>query len=374
MGKEDASLNLPANGSLSMTLSGLCTWVEMGRDPGLGEAALGTRRTRWVPESPALAWEGWSRGSLSSSLIESKLPFRVPQLSEAGVNRILTHVRRVQEAIPRIFSKHDLPPPVLDLPLILKTANTFPASSGIASSASSFAAVTLATTLMSCRDSVSFRSMWNDPILGPRLRQDLSQVSRQGSGSSCRSFEGPWVEWGSETACQVESSLPEMTDLVVLVSSAAKEVSSSQAHSRVLSSPLWQGRVDRVRVKLEELKLALKSGDLAQISKLAWAEMWEMHSLFHTAQPPFTYWQPDTLRVLEWIGRWVGQCVGPKLETSHPPIVTLDAGPNVHILVESSRAEEWRTALAQAFPELTVLQDRQGQGVTWWEGDEVKYE
>ena len=85
--------------------------------------------------------------------------------------------------------------------------------------------------------------------------------------------------------------------------------------------------------------------------------MWEMHSLFHTCKSPFTYWQPDTLRVLKWLGK--------KMDSPQPPIVTLDAGPNIHIIVETSKAEFWRHALKVEFPELRVLKDAQGQGPLW---------
>jgi diphosphomevalonate decarboxylase len=161
----------------------------------------------------------------------------------------------------------------------------------------------------------------------------------------------------------VESALPEMTDLVVLVSGQAKEVSSSQAHQWVRTSPLWQGRVDRVYQRMGQLKHALGVADLATISKLVWAEMWEMHSLFHTCETPFTYFQPDTLRVLNWLSTELKNYS--KDSSLKPPIVTLDAGPNIHIIVESAKADKWQSSLKTEFPELQILRDRQGMGALW---------
>ena len=64
-------------------------------------------------------------------------------------------------------------------------------------------------------------------------------------------------------------------------------------------------------------------GDIAEVSRLSWTEMWEMHSLFHTASPAFSYWEPGTIHALRTFAEDV--------LSDHPPIVTLDAGPNVHI-------------------------------------------
>ncbi|MEO7164457.1 MAG: hypothetical protein ABI041_16165, partial [Bdellovibrionia bacterium] len=228
MGKEDAVLNLPTNPSLSMTLNHLRTWVEIE----CGHSVAGD--ISWVPEMPA------------HSEMSSRLPPSVPKLSGAGVERIVKHAHWVRNAVSEIFPAYGLVP-AKHSSLQIKTANTFPAASGIASSASSFAAVTLATALISSEDMDSFKSLWKDKSIGPRFRRDLAQVSRQGSGSSCRSFEGPWVFWKDAIASPVESSLPDMTDLVVLISSDSKEISSSQAHAMVKSSPLWQGRVDRAQ-------------------------------------------------------------------------------------------------------------------------------
>lgn len=267
MGKDDASLNLPANPSLSMTLNHLCTWVEIEFSPSsLGEM-------HWLPEMPTFEGElkfseGQNPGSLSVDL--GVLPPCVPQLSEAGVNRILKHAHRVRAAVFHVFPNYGLSV-AEDLSLKIRTANTFPAASGIASSASSFAAVTLATALASSGDLESFRSVWKDKVTGPKFRQDLAQISRQGSGSSCRSFEGPWVFWEGAHASSVKSSLPELTDLVVLVSSDSKEVSSSQAHAMVLSSPFGKGGWSEFRA---ESMLSITPSNLGTLLKFL-----ELHGL-----------------------------------------------------------------------------------------------
>lgn len=343
MGKEDPSSNLPLNGSLSLTLNHLCTAVEIQAVPGKSQSS--TTEVRWTPELPRF---------ISERQKTTPLPFQIPSLSEAGIERMRKHVNRVQKNIEEILPKYGiqlLPSQSLEL----RTANTFPASSGIASSASSFAGLTLATALAYCQDQDRFKQVWSE---NTSLRRELARVTRQGSGSSCRSFEGPWVIWEGPDARKVEAStLPSMTDLVVLISTLSKEVSSSEAHLLVQSSPLWEGRVKRTEQRIQNLKEALKNGDIATISKIAWDEMWEMHSLFHTCKTPFTYWEPATISVIRWVAQF--------LSAEDPPIVTLDAGPNVHILVETSKAAVWKRRIGEAFPNLKILEDTQGMGASW---------
>lgn len=98
------------------------------------------------------------------------------------------------------------------------------------------------------------------------------------------------------------------------------------------------------------------SGDFAGVSRAAWAEMWEMHSLFHTSAPPFSYWLPGSVSVLNTLRPWI--------EAGENLMVTMDAGPNVHVLVPTAEASSWRARLAQALPGMELLEDQQGQGAS----------
>ena len=156
----------------------------------------------------------------------------------------------------------------------------------------------------------------------------------------------------------------DLTDLILLVASTAKEVSSSQAHRAVLGSPLWNGRVERVASRLHDLQAALKVADLHRVSRLAWDEMWEMHSLFHTAPEPFTYWEPESLAALKWVSHLM-KLPAPSAgygQGTTPPIVTMDAGPNVHLLVPTAEAPRMKAMLRERFPNLAVLEDRSSGG------------
>jgi diphosphomevalonate decarboxylase len=357
MGKVNSTLNLPANSSASMTLKSLCTLVEAdvtSRAAGDGNASA----IEWISEAP-----------LSSSFVLSSRPHvLVPQLKDQDISRMIRHIERVKKLLPEVFRRSggdtgsrdrnsdwaELRMRKDDLHFRIRTANTFPASSGIASSASSFAAVTLMTAIAYSEDPVLFQKVWDQ---NPGLKRELAKISRQGSGSSCRSFEGPWVEWDHENAFQMNSSaMPEMAHFVLLFRTEPKKTSSSDAHQQVLGSPLWQGRIERATERVQKLREYLKQGDLPSIARLVWAESWEMHSLFHTCPEPFSYWEPGTMEGLQWLSGY--------LRESAPPIVTLDAGPNIHIIVDKKDREMWRTRIKQRFSDLVVLEDEQGAGAS----------
>ena len=340
MGKTDSVLNLPENSSLSMTLDSLCTWVSVDRLVSIGTVGSGgSGQVALGPDLPL--------GAPPSA--------RLPALSPAGRAKVVRHVALLREALPGVFVEHGLraAADIARVDLLFQSANTFPEASGIASSASSFAAITLATALTFAEDGQAFSLAWDRDSA---LKRSLSRLSRQGSGSSCRSFEGPFVLWEGEETRVVEAALPSLTHFVILVSSEAKSVSSSDAHRKVKTSPLWQGRVTRVEQRLALIKTALLEGDWAALARVVWSESWEMHSLFHTSSEPFSYWKPATIDALQWLA--------PQIFLPGPPIVTMDAGPNVHLIVPTTESSQWRARLFERFGAQAILEDRPGRGAT----------
>ncbi|OFZ20847.1 MAG: diphosphomevalonate decarboxylase [Bdellovibrionales bacterium GWB1_55_8] len=335
MGKKELPGNIPENGSLSVTLEALCTYAEISRAP----AAVVTEE--WIPELPTIP---------KKDLVGSPV---VPALSEKAAERALRHLRAVREAAPKLFSEFGIAPNNEVSKWSLRTANTFPAASGIASSASSFAAITLSTAFAMAREPAEFAKNW---AKNPALKGALARLARAGSGSSCRSLTGPFVLWEQEDAepLPVSQAFPELAHFVLLVSDQEKAVSSSQAHALVKTSPLWIGRVERVQERLTKMQLAFRRGDLDAIARIAWNEAWEMHSLFHTCSEPFSYWTGDTMALLQWLS--------PFLSGAKPPIVTLDAGPNIHLLVQAADATEWQERLRASFPAIRLLRDKPGAG------------
>jgi diphosphomevalonate decarboxylase len=340
MGKQDGAINIPENPSLSLTLNRLCSYVEIAR-VGAPDSPDSDEVT-WSPEHPLL-WSGYNG-----------LKLQVPSLDDEGIGRFLRHFKRSIAAAPAILSKYGVPVAAQTAwtwLYLIRSGNTFPASAGIASSAASFAALTLATAMTRAGDQVAFDRAWGSEA---GLRRDLASLSRQGSGSSCRSFEGPWVGWEGEQAFKLDASTPKLAHFVLLASGAAKKVSSSAAHRLVKGSPLWAGRVERAGARFEQARKALAEGDLTRLARIAWGETWEMHSLFHSVPEPFSYWQPRTMEILQWLSVFVNE--------PEPPVVSMDAGPNVHLIVAATRADFWREMLIGRYGRDSFLEDEPGGG------------
>lgn len=290
--------NIPTNASLSFTLDSLRTTV------------------RLTPQvnSPAGARDRWA--ALQGS------EFEPLSLSEKAQARFLDHLRflKSQWGIEQSF--------------LVESANNFPSDCGLASSASSFAALTLAAGKM-------FQQM--KPRSGGEDLRWLSSLSRQGSGSSCRSFYTPWALWQAEYAEPVVLPYKKLLHQVIIVESAKKEVSSSAAHKLVAQSSLFPGRIERAEKRLKELQQALQAQNWRQSFEIVWAEFWDMHALFATCVPPFMYMTSGSQRVLEEILQfWKTHEDG--------PLVTMDAGANVHFLwredqkeLAQSQENHWRS-------------------------------
>lgn len=331
MGKKDKSKNLPENASVSMTLDSLCSIVQIQETSRSSSFEL-----LFSDEAPL--------GEFSD------LPefFRKP-LSEKDQQRFLKHFEHVVLRCLTIFSEAGLKGQfkVPSGQFVLRSANTFPAGSGIASSASSFSALTLATASLCVRDLPAFRKAFDESLL---LRRKLASLSQEGSGSSCRSFEGPFVRWAEDKTESVSSSLEPLYDYVILVSNESKSVSSSEAHQRVKTSPLWVNRVDRANERCSKVIESLSKADWQMLCELAAKDSAEMHSLFHTADPAFMYWTPETVRWLRLLSQ----------ETDF--LVTLDAGPNLHVIVRESDRTRFESFFEKNAMGTRYLVDRQGNG------------
>ena len=204
---------------------------------------------------------------------------------------------------------------------LIKSGCNFPISCGIASSAASFAALT------SCL--VNAASVL---VEGFKIDFDtMVNLSQKGSGSSVRSFLNDWVVWDN-IVTNVENNFKACKHKVVVVSSAKKLISSSVAHKLVKTSLLYENREKRAYVRYSKIKQALLEKDWFVIFEQSWQDFWDMHSLFHTSSPGFSYINSATLDVLEAVKAfWQKHQDG--------PVVTLDAGANVHLLYRDDQAE-----------------------------------
>jgi diphosphomevalonate decarboxylase len=191
-----------------------------------------------------------------------------------------------------------------------------------------------------------------------KLRRAMAQVSAKGSGSSCRSLDGPWVEWNPNQGISViDGGTTEWMDFILIVESGPKEVPSSEAHVRVKTSKKFSGRVERAQKRLEELKTLLNNPkSIPQIQKLVLEEAMDMHDLFHTSEPPFRYMSELSEEIVAEVQK-----------QNFNGVVTLDAGANVHLFVpveEEEKCEQW---IKDSYPQLKYLKDVTGYGAHYEE-------
>lgn len=282
MGKRDVESNLPANSSLSYTLNNLQSSVMLEVQAG--------KKDFWEPLH-----------------VPGAEPF---SLSPAGRQRFLNHLGLLKAHFH------------YDGAFLLRSSNNFPQGNGLASSASSFAALTLCAVRALCE-------LKNLPE--PSL-QEQAALSRLGSGSSCRSFFAPWALWHDDTVEAIDLPQTKLLHQVIIISHAEKHVSSSEAHQRILTSPLYDGRSARAEANLARLIQALRAEDWIASRQICWDEFQDMHQLFATCAQAFTYITAATKAVLNTLqDLWQAEGDG--------PIVTMDAGPNIHLLYRPDQAD-----------------------------------
>jgi diphosphomevalonate decarboxylase len=212
----------------------------------------------------------------------------------------------------------------------IDTHNTFPHSSGIASSASGMSAIALCL--------VDFHKMLGGEIPEGNSRELASVLSRLGSGSAARSIYGGAVVWGkhpdipgssNEAAVEVTEALHPIfrnyQDVVLLVEKGKKSTSSTAGHGLMKNHPYASARFSQANSRLSELMHILRSGDTERFAALSEAEALTLHAMMMTSEPNFILMKPDTLAILEHIRQF-------RADTGIQLAFTLDAGANVHLL------------------------------------------
>ena len=215
------------------------------------------------------------------------------------------------------------------LDLKIESSNSFPHSSGIASSAASMSALVLC--LLQIEKIVK---QDNTPL---DMRK-ASFLSRLASGSAARSVYPVMALWGKTPSIADSSDdyavpLADMVnpvfksyhDSILIVSNKEKSVSSRVGHSLMNGHPLAEKRYETARKNTERLLKVLKAGDLQEFMDIAEAEALQLHEMMATSTPPYKLVEPNTLNIIEAVRNF-------RQETKIPACFTLDAGPNVHLL------------------------------------------
>ncbi|ENZ6559164.1 diphosphomevalonate decarboxylase [Enterococcus faecium] len=237
----------------------------------------------------------------------------------------------------------------LSLKASVISQNFVPTAAGLASSASGLAALAGAcnTALKLGLDDLS-----------------LSRFARRGSGSACRSIFGGFVEWekGHDDLSSYAKPVPsdsfedDLAMVFVLINDQKKEVSSRNGMRRTVeTSSFYQGWLDSVEGDLYQLKQAIKTKDFQILGETMERNGLKMHGTTLAAQPPFTYWSPDSLKAMDAVRQLRKQGI--------PCYFTMDAGPNVKVLVENSHLSEVQETFTKLFSKEQVITAHAGPGI-----------
>lgn len=314
-----------------------------------------------LPRNPSISF------TLSQAFTETIIRYRAKETSgislefsfegqpnEGFKNRIAQFLEKNKEEFGALQHLH----------LDIESKNSFPHSSGIASSASSMSA--LALGLCSVENSIA-----ENTLNGPELLKRVSHISRLASGSACRSVYPHLAAWGQlddipgssqDYAIELDGIHPVFHDFhddILIVSKEEKSVSSSAGHRLMDGNVYAASRYQQAKDRTAILYAALKSGDVEAVGKIAEDEALTLHALMMCSEPSFVLMKPNSLEIISRI-KDVRQ------RKKLPIYFTLDAGPNIHVLYPdaiASQAKEFIDSdLIQLCEEGRVIRDRVGQG------------
>jgi len=271
-GKKDEKLNLPENGSISMNLSNLITTTTVEFNSEFKEDLV---------------------------IINNKTDYKESI-------RIIKHLDLIRKKA-NIFLKAKV-----------VSNNNFPDGTGLSSSASGFAALTLATT----------------NAAGLKLTEkELSILTRQGSGSACRSIPDGFVEWIGEGAKSLYSpDFWKIVDVVAIISTDKKETSSTDGQKLASTSPFFQTRLNNINEKINRFKKSLKTKNFTEFGQIIENEALELHAIMLTSTPSLIYWQPETIILMKLVKKWRSE----GLEV----YFTVNTGQDIHLIVEEKNQEK----------------------------------
>jgi len=219
------------------------------------------------------------------------------------------------------------------LDLEIESSNSFPHSSGIASSAASMSALVICL--------LKLEKLVNQDVTPVDMRK-ASFLSRLASGSAARSVYPVMTLWGvtpsvSESSDEYAVPLADMVnpvfktyhDSILIVSNKEKSVSSRVGHSLMNGHPLAEQRYATARNNTERLLKVLQSGDIQEFIAIAEAEALQLHEMMATSNPPYHLMEPNTMKIIDLLREF-------RHDTGILACFTLDAGPNVHLLYPDS--------------------------------------
>jgi diphosphomevalonate decarboxylase len=250
-------VQLPANPSISFTLSAAATTTTLKYKKGTGKMTV----------------------FLEGKEAPSFLP------------KIHTFLERTQTLFP-FTDQYDFE---------VHTSNSFPHSSGIASSASGMSALSLC--LMSIKEALG--------LAISDFFEEASEAARLGSGSGSRSLYGPMAAWGTHENTpgsndkfavayhSIDPVFKSFQDTILLVDKGTKKVSSTVGHQLMEGHPYAKARFEQAHTNQTALLTALRAGNLEAFGSIVESEALTLHAMMMASTPYFILMHPNTLRVIE---------------------------------------------------------------------------
>lgn len=313
-GKRSVDLNLPAVGSISLTLDALKTTTTLQFDDNLDEDQLQ-----------------------------------------------LDHRKVIGKPLERISQFLDIAAESSERPRAnIVTVNTFPTGAGLASSASGFAALALAV---------------NQAMNLNLTKQELSKLARKGSGSAARSIYGGFAEMKCGSSLSDDSSdfavnlhnesFWDLRLLIAVTSTDKKEIGSTEGMVRTAkTSPFYDGWVESQQADLDEMRKAIRNKDFSKVGELTEHSCFKMHGLAMSGRPPLLYWNAATTEMIHTI--WNLRNKGTAT------YVTMDAGPQVKVLCQPDRSELVKQAMLSVKGVKHIIEAKPGPGASLVSDDQLK--
>ncbi|PVW17359.1 diphosphomevalonate/mevalonate 3,5-bisphosphate decarboxylase family protein [Marixanthomonas spongiae] len=312
--------------------------------------------------------------TLSNCYTKTTLSYQKRSLAETSEHKdfdfeVFLDGKREESFEPKIekfFERIEKYVPFLkDYKFKIETTNSFPHSSGIASSASGMS--TLALCLLSIE-----KQLVSEKIPQQLFNKKASFLARLGSGSACRSIAGPLMVWGEHPDIdgstnlfgtnypfEVHDTFKNYQDTILLVDKGEKQVSSTVGHNLMHDHPFAEQRFKQANDNLSKLIPILKEGTISEFIKIVESEALSLHAMMMTSMPYFILMKPNTLEIINRIWNF-------RKETESNVCFTLDAGANVHVLYPEPEKEAVstfiETDLKQFCKNGEYIHDHTGEG------------
>ena len=228
----------------------------------------------------------------------------------------------------------------------IESFNSFATAAGLASSASGYAALAKA---------LNHEFGWN------YSNQELSRITRKGSGSATRSLFGGFAVWqtgNDESSYGYPLNIDMDIVMVIGVVNDTKKSQSSRSMMKttVTQSAYFKAWVQQSEIDYKEMMTAVERRDLVRIGKIAERNAMMMHATLLANEVPFFYLQPKSLEII--------QLVQELREQGVLAYYTMDAGPNVKIITNSNYQEQVIKQLTAILDDKQIIIAKPGPGAT----------